>query len=220
MRSPIGWGVLGLLIERTGYGYDLVHRFERTYRDTIELSSPSQVYKALTALEDRGLIEKLPREQPAIDPLRQPKPHYRATAEGLRSYQDWLLVQVTQERQRSSLFAIQLAMLEPRAALALLDRCEQTYLQQQQTPAGDPSFGGASSLAHRLVAEVKRLEAGQTLKWTEYARRELQAAIAAQGEGEARGPAAGSQGQAGPRGQVTGPQGQPGSSQGQPGSRQ
>jgi DNA-binding PadR family transcriptional regulator len=198
MRSPIGWGVLGLLIERTGYGYDLVHRFERTYRDTIELSSPSQIYKALTALEDRGLIEKVPQQESAVEELRQPKPHYRATAEGLSGYQDWLLVQVTQERQRSSLFAIQLAMLEPRAALALLDRCEQTYLTQQQAPAGDPSLGGASTLARRLVAEVRRLEAGQTLKWTEYARRELQAAIAAQGEEGSRGQA-GSQGPAGPR---------------------
>jgi DNA-binding PadR family transcriptional regulator len=200
MRSPIGWGVLGLLIERTGYGYDLVQRFERTYRDTIELSSPSQIYKALTALEDRGLIEKVPQQQSALEELRQPKPHYRATAEGLSSYQDWLLVQVTQERQRSSLFAIQLAMLEPRAALALLDRCEQTYLTQQQTAAGDPSLGGgASTLARRLVAEVRRLEAGQTLKWTEYARRELQAAIAAQDDRGAQAQATGPQGQAGPR---------------------
>jgi DNA-binding PadR family transcriptional regulator len=203
MRSPIGWGVLGLLIERTGYGYDLVNRFERTYRDTIELSSPSQIYKALTALEDRGLIEKAPREQTALEEPRQPKPHYRATAEGLRGYQDWLLVQVTQERQRSSLFAIQLAMLEPKAALALLDRCEQTYLTQQQAPPGDPSLGGgACTLARRLVAEVRRLEAGQTLKWTEYARRELQAAIAAQGEEGSRGQAAGHPGQAGSQGQA------------------
>jgi DNA-binding PadR family transcriptional regulator len=202
MRSPIGWGVLGLLIERTGYGYDLVNRFERTYRDTIELSSPSQIYKALTALEDRGLIEKVPQQQSALEELRQPKPHYRATAEGLHDYQDWLLVQVTQERQRSSLFAIQLAMLEPRAALALLDRCEQTYLAQQQAPAGDLTLGGSCTLARRLVAEVKRLEAGQTLKWTEYARRELQAAIAAQGEEGSRGQAAGHPGQAGSQGQA------------------
>jgi DNA-binding PadR family transcriptional regulator len=195
MRSPVGWGVLGLLIERTGYGYDLVSRFERTYSDTIELSSPSQIYKALTALEDRGLIEKVPQQQSTLEELRQPKPHYRATAAGLRDYQDWLLVQVTQERQRSSLFAIQLAMLEPGVALALLDRCEQTYLSQQTT-AGETSLGGASTLAGRLVAEVKRLEAGQTLKWTEYARRELQAALAARAEREARG------------GQATGPKGQ------------
>src|SRR3984957_20672954 len=158
MRSPIGWGVLGLLIERTGYGYDLVNRFERTYGDTIELSSPSQIYKALTALEDRGLIEKIS----PLEELRQPKPHYRATAAGLRDYQDWLLVQVPQERQRSSLFAIQLAMLEPRVALELLDRCERAYLSQQ-TAADGSSLGGASTLAGRLVAEVKRLEAGQTL---------------------------------------------------------
>ncbi len=144
MRSSIGWGVLGLLIERTGYGYDLVHRFERTYGETIELSSPSQIYKALTALEDRGLIEKVPREEPAPDPLRQPKPHYRATAAGLRDYQDWLITQVTQERQRSSLFAIQLAMLEPEAALILLDRCERSLLAERKAAQSSPTLEGSS----------------------------------------------------------------------------
>ena len=200
MRSPIGWGVLGLLIERTGYGYDLVHRFERTYRDTIELSSPSQIYKALTALEDRGLIEKVPQRESPLEELRQPKPHYRATAEGLRGYQEWLLVQVTQERQRSSLFAIQLAMLEPEAALVLLDRCERGLLAERKAAANAPALEGASPLARRLVEEVKRLEAGQTLKWTEYARGELEAAIGAGGDGGISGQAAGtagSQGQAG-----------------------
>jgi hypothetical protein len=30
MRSPINWGLLGLLIQRPSYGYELVQRFERT----------------------------------------------------------------------------------------------------------------------------------------------------------------------------------------------
>jgi DNA-binding PadR family transcriptional regulator len=204
MRSPVGWGVLGLLIERTGYGYDLVHRFGRTYGDAIELSSPSQVYKALTALEERGLIEKVPHEQSAREERRQPKPHYRPTAEGLRGYQEWLLTQVTQERQRSSLFAIQLAMLEPEAALALLDRCERGLLAARKAAQNASAPRGSSPLARRLVEEVKRLEAGQALKWTEYARGELEAAIGARGgmgsQGQAR-----SQGQAGSRGQAGGP---------------
>ena len=58
MRSPINWALLGLVIQRPSYGYELVQRFERTYEDALELSSPSQVYTALDALSaqvaDRG----------------------------------------------------------------------------------------------------------------------------------------------------------------------
>ena len=87
MRSPVNWALLGLLIERTGYGYDLFQRFERTYGGALELSCPAQIYKALTALEGRGLIERLPADEAAPAELRQPKPHYGATAAGVRGYQ-------------------------------------------------------------------------------------------------------------------------------------
>jgi DNA-binding PadR family transcriptional regulator len=177
MRSPVNWALLGLLIERTGYGYDLFQRFERTYGGALELSCPAQIYKALTALEGRGLIERLPADEAAPAELRQPKPHYRASAEGLRGYQDWLIAQVRRERQRSELFPRQLATLPPRDALAVLDRYERHLLQEQRTAANPPALDGASVLARELVEEVSRLEAVQALKWTEYARRKLQAAI-------------------------------------------
>jgi DNA-binding PadR family transcriptional regulator len=181
MRSPVNWALLGLLIERTGYGYDLFQRFERTYGGALELSCPAQIYKALTALEGRGLIERLPQDGAAPEELRQPKPHYRASAEGVRSYQDWLISQVTQERQRSELFPLQLAALDPCVALAVLDRHEQSLLQERETARHPPVLDGASPLARELVEEVKRLETVQALKWIEYARRKLEASIGAQG---------------------------------------
>ena len=183
MRSSVNWAVLGLVIERPGYGYDLYQRLERSYADALELSSPSQIYKALTALEGRGLIEKLPADQPLPDELRQPKPHYRATAEGLRSYEDWLTTQITEDGQRSLLFPRQLAELDPHTALAVLTRCEQNLLTQRNAPANAPALDGASALARRLIEERARLTAGITLKWTAYARRELEAAIEAQESG-------------------------------------
>jgi hypothetical protein len=72
MRSPIAWALLGLLIERAGYGYDLFERFGRTYGDSLGLSSPSQVYKALNVLEQRQLIEALPHEQVDRGTSREP----------------------------------------------------------------------------------------------------------------------------------------------------
>jgi DNA-binding PadR family transcriptional regulator len=183
MRSPVGWALLGLLIERPGYGYDLVQRFERTYGDALELSSPSQIYTALKGLEQRSLIEQLPPDDGSTDALRQPKPRYRATPEGLDRYQDWLISQVHEERRRSRLFARQLAILDPHAALTVIERYEESCLQEPTRAPADPSLssrGGTSAFASRLIAEESRLATGTTLQWIEYARRELEAVINAQ----------------------------------------
>jgi DNA-binding PadR family transcriptional regulator len=179
MRSPVSWALLGLVIERPSYGYELVQRFERTYGDALELSSPSQIYTALDALERRSLIEKLPTEEPVSEIVRQPKPHYRASAEGVARYQDWLIAQVHEERRRSRLFARQLAVLEPHEALTVVDRYEQACLQEaKKTPissAHDPAVDRSAGLAGRLVCEEDRLAIGARLSWIEYARREFKA---------------------------------------------
>jgi DNA-binding PadR family transcriptional regulator len=184
MRSPVGWALLGLLIERPGYGYDLVQRFERTYGDALELSSPSQIYTALKGLEQRSLIELLPSEDTGADALRQPKPRYRATPEGLNCYQDRLISQVHEERRRSRLFARQLAILDPHAALTVIERYEESCLQEPTRALSERSLSssgaGTSAFASRLIAEEARLATGTTLQWIEYARRELEAIINAQ----------------------------------------
>lgn len=197
LRSPVSWAVLGLVIQRPSYGYELVQRFERTYGHVLELSSPSQIYTALDALERRELIEKLsPGEAPEIS--RQPKPHYRPTPLGVDSHADWLIEQAHDERRRSHLFALQLAVLGPRGALAILERYEQMCLQDAGETssersrkgggheAGTPSAGAgtrtgertgeggqAGQLAARLSREEQRLSVQARLAWIGYARREL-----------------------------------------------
>jgi DNA-binding PadR family transcriptional regulator len=182
IRSPVSWALLGLVIERPSYGYELVQRFERTYGDALELSSPSQIYTALDALKRRSLIEEIALPDPAPDVPRQPKPHYRATAAGVHDYQDRLIAQVGEERRRSRLFARQLAALESHAALAVIEHYEQVCLEEAKrtpmTAAGDALLDGAAGLAARLVREEDRLTVGARLSWIEYARHEL-AALAA-----------------------------------------
>lgn len=184
MRSPINWALLGLVIQRPSYGYELVQRFERTYGDALELSSASQIYTALDTLARRSLIESVPSEE---QHGRQPKPHYRATDEGTRSYEQWLVHQLRQERRRSRMFAQQLAMLPPEAALRVLDRCEQACLAQASAVAAPAAANGgpvrtgsrqapggrASGLTARLIAEEGRLVFDAKLAWIDYARREL-----------------------------------------------
>jgi DNA-binding PadR family transcriptional regulator len=180
MRSPVNWAVLGLMIARPSYGYEILQRFERNYGDLLKLSSPSQIYTALDSLMDRGMIEATSEPSPGVA-SRQPRLHYRATEEGVRRYQEHLVDQAEEDRRRSSLFARELAALAPEAALAVLDRYEQMCLAQatKARPGEDdvePAAPDASTtLADRLAAEEERLATEAKLPWVDYARRELRA---------------------------------------------
>jgi DNA-binding PadR family transcriptional regulator len=176
MRSPVNWAVLGLMIERPSYGYEILQRFERNYGELLKLSSPSQIYTALDSLTDRGMIEATTETAPDIV-SRQPKLHYRATDEGVKLYQEHLVSQAEEERKRSTMFARELAALAPEAALAVLDDYEQLCLAQatkSRPPGGAPEQ--SLTLADRLAAEEERLAMEAKLPWIEYARRALRIA--------------------------------------------
>lgn len=180
MTSPVNWALLGLVIERPSYGYELVQRFERMYGDVLRLSSTSHIYTALTALQDRNMIEVMPRAT-ADDRggERQPKPHYRATAIGARGYREWLVLQGREEHQRSQLFVRQLAIFahDPNAALDLIASYRQACLDAaggMSIVSADATPGVGSELMARLAAEQERLAIGATLAWTNYARREFE----------------------------------------------
>jgi DNA-binding PadR family transcriptional regulator len=181
MRSPLNWALLGLVIQRPSYGYELVQRFERTYADALELSSPSQIYTALDMLARRSLIEEMPPEDAPPGVIRQPKPHYRATAEGVHGYLAWLIAHLGEERRRSRLFTAQLATLAPATALAVIERYEHACLEEASrlpiAGAGGLHGDDTSKLASRLVCESDRLAMGARLEWVEYARRELIALV-------------------------------------------
>jgi DNA-binding PadR family transcriptional regulator len=203
MRSPYNWAVLALVIELPSYGYELAQRFERTYGDALRLSTHAQVYKALDALQTRGLIELLPSDEPAgvsADPLRQPKPRYRASPEGLRGYEDWLVSQAQAERHRAWLLTRALTLLKPQEALAVIDRLEHAY--KGEVPIGaqelkrtlvvttdgrsldgaSESSAGESDLTSELIGDQDRLLVKARLSWLELARHKLQALIAEQGQ--------------------------------------
>jgi DNA-binding PadR family transcriptional regulator len=178
MRSPVNWALLGLVIQRPSYGYELVQRFERTFEQALELSSPSQIYTALDTLARRGLIEEV-LGGPERDVVRQPKPQSRATKAGVASYSDWLFSQLDDERRRYRLLAQQLVLLDSSAALSVIERCEQACLKEASRVSADGAKSGAgdapSALVERLIGEEDRLRVGARLAWIQYARRELKA---------------------------------------------
>jgi DNA-binding PadR family transcriptional regulator len=179
MRSPINWALLGLLIARASYGYELMQRFERTYGDTLELSSRSQIYTALDSLARRGLIERV-RGARATDPERQPKPHYRASDAGIRAYERWLIEQVSDDERRSRLIAGHFAALPSEHALRVLESCAEVCLDAASRLSAEDSEHRSErpqALAERLAGEEERLRAGAILTWIEYARSELCTAV-------------------------------------------
>jgi DNA-binding PadR family transcriptional regulator len=179
MHSPINWALLGLVIERPSYGYELVQRFERTYGDKLRLSSHSHAYSALDVLEQRDLIEELPDPE-ASGTGRQPKVPCRATPKGVAAYHHWMRGQVAEDRRRHHVFLLQMTALsrDPDEALAILTDYEKSCLSDNSAgtiPRDDDAGGGALGLQARLVAEEKRLTAAARLEWARFARSEIKA---------------------------------------------
>jgi DNA-binding PadR family transcriptional regulator len=177
MQSAVHWALLGLVIERPSYGYELAHRFEHAYAGMLQLSGFSYIYTALDTLQCRGMIEEIPGTRTG----RQPKPRYRATEEGVLSYQERLIAQMREDFRRSRLFARQLAVFahEPEIALEVIERYGQACLEEAgETPVVAPAgtcTDAVSGLAARLVSEERRLAMGARLPWIDYARREFKA---------------------------------------------
>ncbi len=187
MTSPVNWALLGLLLERAGYGYQLVKRFEEAYDDVLVLRSESHVYTALNELNRRGLIEEIADAAAArTGTHRQPKVRYQATARGATAYRERMLEQAGADRRQSQLFVRQLAAMEhePEVALEILERYEQACLAEarQRPPSSE-------RLLDRLLAVERRLAMESRLPWVEYAHGEFSALASEAREKANDGPA-------------------------------
>jgi DNA-binding PadR family transcriptional regulator len=182
LQSPVHWAVLGLIIERPSYGYELAGRFQRAFGDALSISSPSYVYKAIGVLEERGLIEEVPGTRRG----RQPRPRYLATRAGIEGYQEQLIAEAGEGRRRSWLFARKLAVFvrQPELALTVLERYRDECLAEalrsplaSQTPEAE--LDSAARLAARLDGEEARVQIDAKLAWLDFAADELKAHVAA-----------------------------------------
>jgi DNA-binding PadR family transcriptional regulator len=174
----VNWAVLGLVIERPSYGYELWNRFERQWGDVIDAAGPSAIYSALNQLAKRGYIEEFPSPQSKPGGGRQPKPWHRATEAGLLAYEDWVIDQSREHSRRSGQFARLLAAFagQPRIAIAILDRYEQACLDDRDSRIPVESrFPDAPTpgLADRLQSAHGRSLKTATLGWIALARQEF-----------------------------------------------
>lgn len=172
MKSPVNWALLGLIIERESYAYELARRFQSTYRDALTLSSTSHIYTALSVLEGRSLVEPVPGTPAG----RQPKPNYRATPQGVESYADWLVSYVREDRRRQVLFALGLSALasNPDWVTEILDRYEQEWLARDDFTVDGADDAPGMELVLRSLSEEKELTAAAKLSWVRQLREALE----------------------------------------------
>lgn len=91
----VKYAVLGLLVQRRGYGYDLVQRFEEQVGPAWQLNAGA-IYVALDKLEQEGLVRPIPGADDAVAATRRrtvrgaPRVVYEPTEQGQERFDEWM----------------------------------------------------------------------------------------------------------------------------------
>ncbi len=156
LQASVNWAVLGLVIEKPSYGYEIGRRFIARFGGFIP-ASLSNIYTTLDRLVRMGLVEPT-HAQATTASGRQHKLHYRATSEGARAYRAWLARKLRELDQRSELLLRLLSVclrgvpaldevLERYEAECVQERAQLQEQPQRQAPA-DPELMPEPARAH------------------------------------------------------------------------
>lgn len=173
--------VLGLLLERPSWGYELVARFERTFGEgpaRWEVTHAA-IYQALRRLERDGMIEiDGEMDERWLDsPQRRMRQKYRVTGDGARSMREWLVTPMpSRPSQEEVLIRVHFGDVSDETLRAMLKRHAEVCLEELERIAAAP----AETRMQRLVKEDRRLVVQARLSWIDFALAELR------GPGDAR----------------------------------
>lgn len=174
MKAGTRYAVLGLLLERPSYGYEVLVRFRRAFDAGQWAITPQGLYASLDRLERDGLIEPVAGHDRDAS-RRQPKTPYRVTPTGAQELRRFLDAPMSADPSRAELL-VRLQCVASRDAeelLDMLDGYEQSCLDELGRMGGDARAAGARTLVERLALEDRRLGIQARLMWIDYARREL-----------------------------------------------
>jgi DNA-binding PadR family transcriptional regulator len=153
--------VLGLVIERPGYGYDLARRLQERFGSSG--FAPTGVYSALDQLSSEALVRSAGEEAGTAQ-----RTVYEATAAGIERFEQWMLDSSSLAPVRDELY-MKLALSKPHNLSRLIELAraqEKDCLAQLQALRAPISSGAAaptgwSDVAVLLVrdAEIRQLQA-------------------------------------------------------------
>lgn len=171
--------VLGLVIERPGYGYELQQRLDRRFA-FLGLSE-RVVYRALDSLCRDGLIEEVGEKQIGRTSRGAPKKIYAATSTGLDEFGGWIAepCEIAVVREEVHVKVVLSQEQNFARVIELTERLEQACLmalremQEAEPPAleelADPAFPWATATAVLIDdAEATRLQG--TIDWLQRVR--------------------------------------------------
>jgi len=174
----VKYAVLGLLVQRRGYGYDLVQRFEEQVGPAWQLNAGA-IYVALDKLEQEGLVRPVPSPDGAQPTRRRtmrgaPRVTYEPTRAGVERFEDWMATGSSRSPMREELH-LKLALSQPRNlprlieltyeqeqdCLERLERCRETSGVEDLLETAQPWSAIASVMVRD--AEIAQLQA--TVEW-------------------------------------------------------
>lgn len=173
--------VLGELVRRRGYGYQLHDRLRELLTDVFGFSETA-VYPALQALEKRRLIVEVDRAPSRRDDRwSNPRIIYAATPAGERFYREWI-AQPTRKtflREELHLKLIGAGTADVPAMLEALDDVEDDCCRQlaeivaHPLVARQPGSPGSSAFGAILVQDALVTHLQATLEWVARSRSAL-----------------------------------------------
>jgi DNA-binding PadR family transcriptional regulator len=175
VKSLLNWVLLGLVIEKPSYIYEVCQRLERRFGQVLPVSR-ARVYDAFRALEDRGFIEELDDALVVLSGTpRQPKLHYQATPAGVREHRRWLVGQIAEEGDPPALVSrlIAASALDDRTLMVILDQYEQECLDQARNLPSEAHDDSPLAQGERIAAELRRATLHAHLGWIAWARQDM-----------------------------------------------
>jgi DNA-binding PadR family transcriptional regulator len=167
--------VLGLVIERPGYGYDLARRLRERFGSSG--FAPTGVYSALDQLSSEELVRSVGARPGGANERAAPRTIYEATPKGIDRFEGWMLDDSSLAPVRDELY-MKIALSRPRNLSRLIELTQAqeqdclALLQQLREPSGRPQGRPKawSDVAVLLVrdAEIKQLQA--RIEWLQKAR--------------------------------------------------
>jgi DNA-binding PadR family transcriptional regulator len=176
--SPVTGVLLGLLLERPGYGYELAQRMNERMGPAWKLTT-SSIYPVLERLESERLVSRTVKEMSGRQRQRE-RVMYHATEGAEQAFEQWLARPARKEPVRTELLA-KIAVARPvdvPRLLAALDEYEHDCLTLLETAAdgGAPEQPGEGPWP-ALLAELIRGATGEHLRaelgWIAFARKRL-----------------------------------------------
>jgi DNA-binding PadR family transcriptional regulator len=183
--------VLGLVIERPGYGYDLARRLQERFGSSG--FAPTGVYSALDQLSSDALVRSVGSRASADNERAAPRTIYEATPKGVDHFEQWMVGCSSLAPVRDELY-MKIALSKPHNLFRLIELARSqeedclARLQSLRRPAvAQDGLRAWSEVAVLLVrdAEIKQLQA--RVEWLQKARVVMEKLNEAQTRCSARG---------------------------------